>query len=467
MPIWTAESVQRSNGEALGGGAGDVMLDEFIKPWGMLRAVDATNGPWTATSGITAGLPTGFPNVSGKTFYAWDSGVFNLQSQNWEAAGTATGQNESGYSAAINKSTPRVWTYGGLNGRPLESMVDVNFMTDSANVTFVFYARLADQAGSTTFCDVTTAVEVNGTMMELGALPATSNSGSGVKYLTQTVSQARMAEWRAILPGTCYFLGVLVDTGSSVRKAPNKLLFAIPGDSWNEANGCTLASPIGGAWPTGTYRTHSLPTAFIRATGASVIFLGQGGTGEYNANDGQSRDANYIGPDGSSVFQSVSRVNDFVTKFGARNPIMFQIGGWNDGTLPPAPVATSYQTRSQEGIQRFLAAKPDLRMIYATVEPVNMTNGSVYDLMRQGQLAAWSAAKQVYPNNIVGYIDLKAMWLDTSNNAGSQRYVNVNQSDTIHLHVKGGVMVANWLVAALRNMRVSLDYINKMMSWGL
>ena len=447
----------------------DMVLGDLFKPWGLIKAVDATNGPWTADTGITAGTPTGFPAVSGKTFYAWDSGVFNTQSQFWEAAGTAAGQNASGYSACVNKSTPRVWTFGSLTGRPVESMIDTGIVTDSASVTLVYYSRLADQQGSTTHTDMTVAVEVNGQMMELGATPAVNTAGTGTKYRTLTMQQARMAEWRFILPGNCYLIGVLVDTGSTIRKAPNKLLLAYTGDSWGEAGGCTLAAPIGGAWPTGTHRTHFLPMSIIRLTGAAMIQLGQGGTGEGNANDSTWRDANYLGSDGSSVFHSVNRINDLVTKFGSRNPVVLHFGGWNDGDLVPAPAQSVYQARVQEGIQRYIAAKADIKLFYASIQNVYMPSAGSLTAKRGasllGQLAAFAAGRSVYPNNVLGYADFRAMWPDGSTGSTSQRTVNTNAADTIHLHMKGGYSVANWIVAALKDLRLSQSYYNQMKAY--
>jgi hypothetical protein len=445
----------------------DIMLSDLMNPWGMIKAVDATNGPWTADTGITAGLPTAFPAVSGKTFYAWNSGIFNLQSQNWQAAGTAAGQNASGYSAAINKSTPRLWTFGSLTGQPVESMIDVNFMTDSAAVTFVYYSRLADQQGSTTHTDMTVAAEVNGQMMELGALPAVNTAGTGNKYRTITMQQARMAEWRALLPGNCYFIGILVDTGSTVRKAPNKLLLAYNGDSWGEAGGCTLASPIGGAWPTGTHRTHFLPTSIIRLTNAAMVQSGFGGTGEVNAN-GTAGDANYVNADGSSVFHGVSRINYFINTFGARNPLVLHLGGWND--RDSGFNQAQYQARVQEGIQRWIAAKADIKLFYGSIQNVWLPGeGSLtaaLTAMTNGQVAAFAAGRAAYPNNVLGWMDFRNMWPDGSTGATSQRTVNTNAADTIHLHVKGGYSVANYIVSLLKDIRLPQSYYNAMKGWA-
>jgi hypothetical protein len=444
----------------------DVGLDNWIKPMGMIPAVDATNGPWTADTGFVAGVPAGFPNVSGKTFYAWNSGVFNTQSQNWQAVPTGAGQNTSGYSACMNASTPRVWTFGSMTGYPLESLIDFSFVTDSTTVTLVYNALIANQGGSTTHHDHTVFYEHQGQMKELGTLPKTGTGGSGLFYRTLTVKEARMAEWRFILPGMHWLIGIIVDSGATVRKAPNKFLFAYNGDSWGEAMGCTLASPIGGAWPTGTYRTAFLPTWLIRLTGGAVIQMGQGGTGEFNANNSAATAANVTNSDGSSVFHGVSRINHLVTNFGSRNPVVLTLGGWNDGTLPAAPVAATYQTRVQEGIQRFIAAKSDIKLLYASIEPVSITGGDSRDLSLQGQLAAFAAGKAVYPGNVLSYADLRAMWVDTSTAATSQRTANVNTTDTIHLHIKGGLTVANWLVAWLKNVKISASYVNAMMTWG-
>lgn len=429
--------------------AGTLPLGSLFRPMkDVWPAVDAANGPLTANAAPVLGMPT----LTGKTLYGWNSGVFNTQSQNWVAVPTGAGQNTSGQSACCNASTPRIWTYGNMTNSPIESVIDFGIVTDATSIDIIYV--LNAQYVGTNYHDSQVYAEYNGHMRKLDALPQTSSVGNGLMYRTVSFKQGQEREIRIVLPAQAWFVGVAINSAATVRKAPNKLLLAINGDSWNEAGGMVLAAPIGGGWPTGTYRVGGLPQMIAEATGAAVIMFAQGGTGEYNANDGVSHDANFVDAANASVFHSVSRINDFWTKFGARSPIIWTVGGWNDGTLAGVPYQSNYQTRVLQGIDRWIAKRADIKLIYSGIQPVDIVGGDARSLAIAGQAAACAAR----PNNVIGFIDQSAMWTTQANTAGTQRNANVNQADTIHLHVKGADMVANWHLADVRKFVIPQAY---------
>lgn len=430
-----------------------VSLGSLMKPMkDVWPAVDATNGPLVGDTGIAAGAPT----TSGLTLFPWSSGVFNTQSQNWVATPTGTGQNTSGYSACVNASTPRVWTYGYMTGSPQESNIDFSFVTDATTIT-IFFFQYAGYSGSA-HKDMQIYAEYNGNMRKLTRMPAVNSSGDGLFYRTITMKEARELEYRVMLPMDCWLIGVYINTTATIRKAPNKPFIITNGDSWNEPSGNVLASPVGGAYPTGTYRNVGMSQMIAEATGFAVALCAQGGTGEYNCNDSTSRDQTYVSANNTSVFHGQNRINDMNTKFFARNPIVWTIGGWNDGTLPPSPYRTSYRDRVLAGIDRMVAAKSDIQLLYSSIQPVSITPGDVRDLSALGQADACAQR----PNNVIGFINQMPMWPDTT--MSGQRGANVNSTDTIHLHAKGADLVANWNVAAMQRFTIPLNYYNGMLS---
>jgi hypothetical protein len=433
-----------------------VALGSLMKPMkDVWPAVDGVNGPLTGDTGITAGTPT----TTGMTLYAWNSGVFNTQSQNWVVTPTGTGQNTSGYSACINASTPRIWSYGYLQNYPQESNIDFSFVTDATTIT-IFYYRNNSYAtfSSPNYHDMQIYAEYRGNMRKLNQMPATSTGGGGLFYRTLTMLEARELEYRVMLPMDCWFVGVYINNTATIRKSANRPFIITNGDSWNEPTGNVLSSPVGGAYPTGTYRVAGLSQMIAEATGWAVALCAQGGTGEYNVNDGVAHPQTYTNANGMSTFHGQSRINDMSTKFFSRHPIVWTIGGWNDGDVVPAPARTSYRDRVLEGIDRMVAAKSDIQLLYSSIQPVDITPGNNRDLSRQGQADACA----LRPNNVIGFVNQMPMWPDTT--MSGQRGANVNSSDTIHLHVKGAELVANWNLAEAAKFTVPLNYYNAMLA---
>ncbi|MDZ7883417.1 MAG: hypothetical protein U5N53_11130 [Mycobacterium sp.] len=159
------------------------------------------------------------------------------------------------------------------------------------------------------------------------------------------------------------------------------------------------------------------------------------------------------------------RMEDFAAKFGDRYPLLATVGGWNDGTLVTGDVRANYAARVTSGINRAVAAfetatgRDDLQMLFAGIQPVSITPGDVRDVSNLGIMDACASAD---PDNVIGFINLMGMWPNTT--MSGQRGNNVNASDTIHLHAKGAEMVANWMLADIKNMSIPADYYEGMLS---
>jgi lysophospholipase L1-like esterase len=356
-----------------------------------------------------------------------------------------------------------MWTYGTKNGLPNESNIDFSFITDSTTMTLVYY-HYNGYTGSN-YHDHQMFIEHNGRMMKLSSLPATSTAGGGVYYRKLTFKEGREREYRVLLPMNCWLMGVYIDNLATIRKAPNKFFVLVNGDSWNEPAGSILASPIGGAWPTGTYRVAYTPQAIIEATGWAVGLVAQGGTGHFNVNDGVAHPDSYASAASESTFLGTTRVNDMATKFFGRNPVLWTIGGWNDGSLggTGASAQSAYNTRVLAGIDYTVSKKSDIKMMFSTIQPVAST-GTQYDADRAASVAGQIAAYQARTANVIGYIDESQMWLDMS--TSGQRGNNVNNTDGIHLHTKGANMVSNWHLAQIATFQISANYVNTMLAYG-
>ncbi len=451
--IHAASYINTPDGQLQGPSGPQVSLGSLMKPMkDVWPAVDATNGPITADSGIVAGTPS----TSGLTLYAWDSGMFNTQSQSWVVTPTGANQNTSGFSACMNASTPRIHTFGSLTNYPLESNIDFSFVTDATTITLFYFVNGAYSGN--TYHDHQIYAEYNGSMRKLTMLPATFNASNGVMYRTITFKEAREREMRVMLPMNGWLIGVYINTTATIRKAPNKMFVITNGDSWNEPGGNILASPIGGAWPTGTYRVGGMSQMIAEATGWAVGLCAEGGTGEFNCNDGQSRDPSYTDGGGTSVFHGHTRIDDMATKFFAKSPLVWTIGGWNDGSHGGTPYKDTYYARVLQGIDYFVSKKSDIKLMYSGIQPVDITAGDMRTLSVQGQAQACAER----PNSVIGFIDEMPMWPDTT--MSGQRGANVNSTDTIHLHIKGAELVANWHLAAASKFTIPLDYYNKMLA---
>ncbi|MDZ7883418.1 MAG: hypothetical protein U5N53_11135 [Mycobacterium sp.] len=224
--------------------------------------------------------------------------MFNTQSQSWITMPVGPWQNNSGFSACANASTPRWTTWDVNEGLPQESNIDTGFITESTTVTIVYMHYVHYETRQ--YHDVQVYADHDGVMKKITNLPKTGTSANGLTYRTLTFKEAREREFRLLLPPNCHFIGVYIGNPFTIRKSPNKLLIAGNGDSWGEPSGNVLATPIGGAWPTGTYQNFGMWQAFIAATGAAVILLNEGGTGYFNVG-GASRSEEYFASLGAAT----------------------------------------------------------------------------------------------------------------------------------------------------------------------
>lgn len=444
-----------------GGTAGDgrIALADTIRPMkGTWAAPDAVNGPILSDTGLVAGAPA----TSGVQLFPFNSGVFNTQSQNWWTVPQGTWQNNSGFPACANGSTPRVTTWDVNINMPQESNLDTGFVTDSPTVTIVYMHYVHYETRQQH--DMQVWAEDDGVMKKITRLPRAGNTANGIAYRTITFAEAREREFRLMLPWNCHFIGVYIGNAYTIRKSPNKLLVAMNGDSWGEPSGNVLQTPIHGGWPTGTYQTYGMCQAVAEATGWAIILINQGGTGYFNVG-GTARNEEYEAGTGKvSTFLSKSRMDHFAENFGARYPLLWTIGGWNDGSLPPDPVRTTYAARVTSGITRAIntvaAATEDavdLQLMFSGIQSVSITEG---DDRAQANLGIRDAMA-VAPDNVIGYIDGMDMWPNSS--MSGQRGNNVGP-DTLHLHAKGAEFVANWYLAQAKNFTLPADYYHNMLA---
>ena len=432
--------------------SGRVSLRELMRPMkGVWPAVDATNGPITADT-ITAGSPT----TTGLRFIAPNTG--NLKFQNGYMLSNAAGvdANTSGSTIHYNAPTPRIQNYGGRAYNPLDGNVEMGFVTNATQVTIVYYNN--GYYDSTAYHDMQIYAEHEGSMKKLTVLPKTGNF-TGVGYRTITFKEARSKEFRVFMQSACWIIGVYINTLAVIQPAPNRFLMLMNGDSWNEPSGDTLQDVAGGAWPTGVYRSWYLPQALSEATGFCVGSFAQGGTGYFNpfTGDNTSENANHV-----SNFGGQPRVNDFAAKFASRYPLIFQLGGWNDGANY---TLAAYRTRVLDGIDRFIAAKSDIQIALAGIQPaggVGVASGvTPYPSQMFDMNDAIMEVPALRPSNVIGAVDMEPMWPDMS--TSGQRGTAVGP-DGMHLHIGGATQVAEYLAAGLAKMTIPRDYYQAMLT---
>jgi len=439
-----------------GGGNSVVTLGELFKPMTGIYP-DAANGPLAADSGITAGTPT----TTGLTLYTPASSPqpFNLQSQYLQSYANGSYANTSGSTVWINHSTPRVW-WGPSDraGRPIESNIDFGFVSDSDTVILRYFHYTGYTASA--YHDNQIYVEHEGALKKITRLPRTSTAGGGLFYRTLTFDELVEREFRVQLPMNCWLIGVYIKNQATIRPSPNKPFVMINGDSWNEPAGDTLQSPAGGAWASGgCYRTFYLPQAIAERTGFACGLMAQGGTGYFNANDGVTHPDTYVDALGNSPFLSSSRITHASTRFFPRNPLIWTIGGWNDGALGGTPYLDTYRARVLSGIDRCIAAKSNIQMMFSTIQPA-ASSGTFYDAFRVQSTLGMIEAGAARPDNVIGVLNIESMCKDMS--MSGQRGANVGP-DTLHLHAKGADLVAGWMAAGIAKFELPRDYYQGML----
>lgn len=435
-----------------------VTFGELIVPCDGVLLPPGASSPLTGDTGIVAGLPS----PTGKAYAQWDAGVYNLQSQHWLAAPAAA--TDGSRSACQNVTTPRVYGTGPLVNKPVGSYYDINFQTDSPHVTALYYFNNAYSARL--YHDMHWLVGDGDELSQVTAYPATSPGGLGWYSRTLTFREARMQDHRILLPGDAIFAGVYIDTPYQIAPTADKWLFAVNGDSWNEAAGGVLASPMGGAYPTGTYEVMNLTQSLILAWGCAVIPIAQFGTGRFVANNFAYSSHTYNNL-GTTTFEGDARIADYAAKFGSSGATILTIGGWNDAAFGGAPYHDTYMTEAQRGIDAWQSAIPGVQLIYAGIQPGDISGpADIRYLSNQGLKDACASR----PANVAGFVDILPLWYDlvtgwtgtTWPGFGSPptlRSNNVNPADELHLTVKGANMAARWLTDRMRHISINRAYV--------
>lgn len=413
---------------------GPVALGDLYRPMlGVWPAVDATNGPLTADAGITNVAPS----FTGLTYYGWNSGRFNAQSQNWSVVPTSNGPTVN--QCCQNTTTNRGNNYGSTGlGYPSHS--DFSFVADTATVIIAYWQTTSFNAANgvySSYNECQVFAEDGGQMKGIRQMPAVWPHGTGgnqMMYRVLTFSQALRREFRVMLSAGDWLAGVYVDTGAQMSKAPNRpILMGCFGDSWAEPIGNVLnfnggnSAQAGVTWPTGCSQLYSnTALQYAIASGFAVIIGHQGGTGWFaTANSGlSSTDPAVIG---ATTFASQNQADYFWNNWGSRNPMAGVFGGHNDGSYTTAV----YQAQVDAGLRRLLAKNPAMPILVEGIQNKYAAAGNGYDLNNRGIANAVIALKAA-GYNMCGFID----------NIGDANYADLGVAnlgpDGLHPTVKGG-----------------------------
>lgn len=419
-------------------------------------AADAVNGPLVSDSAITAGTPA----TTGLKFIpASQLGAFNYQSMNMIAASSA--RNPSGTPALFNAPTPRVYGFGTLGAELIGGNMDIGFVTDSTVVIPLW--GIFNAYDSVVNHDMHWCAGPSGQLKRMTSLPKTSTGGGGVFHRKAVWKEGWTQEHRLFIPGRGYFFGVYIDTMASIRASANTQFYLLNGDSWNEPLDATFKNERAHqGYRLGSYMTLGISEQLSILSGQRFATIGQGGTGPFNEGTGVAGELSYAGT-GSSVCWSVSRTNDFIAKYGGRDPIIIDMGGWNAGPLGGTPYKDTFKARLVAGYNQVLALKPDLKFIVAGIQPVDIVDGDARDLSMQAQAEIPAA----FPNNCLGYISLKEMWTDKS--TAGPRSVNCVPENVfgvnlyIHHTIGGKDNLAGWVLPRLAQMQCDASYVDEML----
>jgi hypothetical protein len=428
---------------------GAITIGELTHPMDSVwPAVDATNGPLTADAGAVGTAPS----FSGLTYYSWDSGKFNSQSQNWLPVPASLGPGTN-TEACYNKATPRA-EYFATPGITQPAHIDFGFIADTAKIILVYRHFGNYTPGS--YHETHIFAEHDGRLKQIRSAPeAFSGSGNKVFYRTVTFKEARRREFRFWLTSNLWLMGVYIDNTASIEKSPNRPLVAFPGDSWRDGAGNVFnlggnGGAAGVTWPSSCSLLLSCdPMNFLLHTGFAGILCGQGGTGYFNANNGSTS----VGPDetaaGSTPFLSSGQVNHLWDTWGSRKPIVFVAGGWNDGSLGGTPYLNTYQTRAGYAYDKLIAKNSKVPIIVAGIQPKSIVTGDARDLSNQGLQAAVAAR----PNNCIGFIDQLTRW-------NSTQIAPKVGPDGLHPTVYGGHDIGYFYAQKAAKFKVSRAWIN-------
>jgi hypothetical protein len=467
IPPGTASNEVTTVGELNALAGGFVTLDSLAEDMlGVWPAADAVNGPLLVDSAITNSAPS----FTGLSLVPWNSGRFNTQSENWLAVPASNGPTLN--QACQNTTTPR-GNYGATGiGFPCHTVT--TFVVDTAKIIVAYWVCNTSMVGVTTpHHEVALFAEHEGKMKGLREAPAVWPHGSGggnqIFYKSFTLEEAREREFELWLSSNCWFIGVYIDTGADIQKAPNRpLLISAHGDSWGEGDGNVFSAFGGNGSEAGVgflncsllYSNTAL--MYRMATRFATIISHQGGTGPFANNGGISFTSTSTG---FSPFGSTSQVNFMWNTFGGgsgndRNPCAGIFGGWNDGTTSGAPYLSLAQTRYTDIINNFLNKNPSMPILTEGIQCKSIGVGDARDLSNQGMLAAVNAFRAAGKINVLPYI----------NNILDRNYVDIATSyfgpDTIHERIRGAQHTGINRHKKSANYKIPSTWVNQTLAWA-
>lgn len=463
----TSSSDVPTSGAMTAAAGGKVTLGSLMKPIKDVWPVpDGTNGPLLTDPGQTITAPS----TTGMTYYRWDSGKFNTQSQNWVAVPSSNGP--AADAACQNVTTDRGDNYGST-GIGFPCISDFWFTAATTKMYLQYWGNPYTSGVNTSHHEVDIFVEHNGQLKSVRSMPAVYATGQATNqifYRVVTFKEARSREFRIGMSANCWFMGVWIDTGANIFKGPNKPLLALHGNSWGEGGG-NVFSTFGGnggsagvTWPTGCSLLRSNIAYMLGlATGFAVIICNQGGTQWINANGGIT--ATDPTGKGFSPMLSANQVNNLVSKFGARGPIVMAPGNYNDGDNPvAAPIRDNYRNVVLGGIDRTVAGftaigKPTVPIILGGGEPKLAVAGSNRDLTNKGILDAGL----LRPNNC---LNMSEFFLDFPTSATTGDITPQLGPDGLHFRVDGCDGMSHDWAQRIAPLQVDRTWINAQMAWA-
>jgi hypothetical protein len=382
----------------VGGGSGtsDIMLGSQMQPvQKFVTPIPGAAGSPVVKDVINTTVPaTEMTGYVTPTFYGWNSGVFSAPPCNWVAVGAEMSPPSSPNTPCINKSTPRT------------HFATPNFYGSTHEFEFVIVGKrfslqwkhYTGYTGNNKF-DCQIYVYIDGELQKLRDLPLCVNAITAYRHVE--FAEARVWRVRVILPGHAWFHGVWVDAATVTYAPPlDRPIGFTDGDSYFEASNGAYDDAI---WNSGNangmtdFQTFDIVTAIMEATTFWLIRGGCGGTGFFNANDGQAHTVGEV-VNGTSVFLSDQRFNWTNTYYMNKLLSAYIINGTqNDGTLSGGGVLANCQsgmhTRALAGYSRIRAVDALVPIIQVGPEPFKVFGtevdpGTNHDKNRLGQIDA-------------------------------------------------------------------------------
>jgi hypothetical protein len=474
MPLRSSAEIVTPSGQlGIGGGGGSGGSIPLMSQWrpelSRMPAV-SPSGPLVADSGILSGdLPTSSAppllNQTGMRFIPWNAvdsinaqPLFNYQGMVPAPAPTGI-QAAAGRTCLLNACTPRF--FNGNAGQYYNGNQSIRVGVAGQKVVFVFYVGQGQITA--TGIDNHIMVEHEGENKHLNSsnsatdgLPRNVSGGSGVYRRELTHIDHRYREHRLIMGANCYFIGMWVETLSTIQRPKNRPQCFVAGvDSWNDA--LTWFSSPGYAWPRGDWQC--LPPCVVGSfyTGMAGGTDAQGGTGEYNPNGTPGGDLATYNGNRSSAAWSDSRVNWRVNWWSSQFPIFLDIGGWNDGSLMTTPYQSTYKARVaarvQKTVDRCTALGRPTRFVNVGIEPANISGTTDPKwLASLGQ----AEVPSLFPGVVLGHVPLMPMWPDSSTTGPRALYCN--DSDKIHTVACGDDAVMGYITDAMGKFSIDEAY---------